>query len=131
MAGEASHKKKGKLSRQESNRSGKGSEVEDKPIAGASSTQDKTSGGLRVYKIVVLGDGGVGKSGEGVTLCFWTASMPYFVAVTLQFVNHSFLDYHDPTIGNNYRVSVQLMSKHLMSRYDCRGFVPKTSRHRW
>jgi hypothetical protein len=114
MAGEASHKKKGKLSRQESNRSGKGSEVEDKPIAGASSTQDKTSGGLRVYKIVVLGDGGVGKS-----------------AVTLQFVNHSFLDYHDPTIGNNYRVSVQLMSKHLMSHYDCRGFVPKTSRHRW
>lgn len=42
-----------------------------------------TSRGLRVYKIVVLGDGGVGKS-----------------AVTLQFVSHSFLDYHDPTIGN-------------------------------
>lgn len=41
-----------------------------------------TSRGLRVYKIVVLGDGGVGKS-----------------AVTLQFVSHSFLDYHDPTIG--------------------------------
>lgn len=41
-----------------------------------------TRGGLRVYKIVILGDGGVGKS-----------------AVTLQFVSHSFLDYHDPTIG--------------------------------
>lgn len=41
-----------------------------------------TSRGPRVYKIVVLGDGGVGKS-----------------AVTLQFVSHSFLDYHDPTIG--------------------------------
>ncbi|RZC40411.1 GTP-binding protein Rit1, partial [Asbolus verrucosus] len=86
MAGEASHKKKGKLSRQESNRSGKGSEVEDRPIAGASNAQDKTSGGLRVYKIVVLGDGGVGKS-----------------AVTLQFVNHSFLDYHDPTIEDSYQ----------------------------
>lgn len=43
-----------------------------------------TSRGLRVYKIVVLGDGGVGKS-----------------AVTLQFVSHSFLDYHDPTIGRS------------------------------
>lgn len=65
MAGEASQKKRGKLSRQESNRSGKSSEHEvSRAIAGASSTQDKTSGGLRVYKIVVLGDGGVGKSGK-------------------------------------------------------------------
>lgn len=63
MAGEASHKKKGKLSRQESSRSGKGTEIDvDRPIAGAS-TQDKTRSGVRVYKIVVLGDGGVGKSG--------------------------------------------------------------------
>ncbi|XP_028043629.1 GTP-binding protein Rit2 [Bombyx mandarina] len=45
-----------------------------------------TSRGLRVYKIVVLGDGGVGKS-----------------AVTLQFVSHSFLDYHDPTIEDSYQ----------------------------
>ncbi|KAG5678704.1 hypothetical protein PVAND_008352 [Polypedilum vanderplanki] len=42
--------------------------------------------GLRVYKIVILGDGGVGKS-----------------AVTLQFVSHSFLDYHDPTIEDSYQ----------------------------
>ncbi|KAG8040462.1 hypothetical protein G9C98_002458 [Cotesia typhae] len=40
----------------------------------------------RIYKIVVLGDGGVGKS-----------------AVTLQFVTHSFLEYHDPTIEDSYR----------------------------
>ncbi|XP_050514192.1 GTP-binding protein Rit1-like [Diabrotica virgifera virgifera] len=86
MAGEASHKKKGKISRQESNRSGKDSEIDvDRPIAGAS-TQDKTRSGIRVYKIVVLGDGGVGKS-----------------AVTLQFVSHSFLDYHDPTIEDSYQ----------------------------
>ncbi|XP_055303993.1 GTP-binding protein Rit2 [Sitodiplosis mosellana] len=45
-----------------------------------------TRGGLRVYKIVMLGDGGVGKS-----------------AVTLQFVSHSFLDYHDPTIEDSYQ----------------------------
>lgn len=63
MAGEASHKKKGKISRQESCRSGKESEIDvDRPIAGVS-TQDKTRTGIRVYKIVVLGDGGVGKSG--------------------------------------------------------------------
>ncbi|KAG7199943.1 hypothetical protein KM043_014378 [Ampulex compressa] len=49
-------------------------------------TQPTTRGGLRVYKIVVLGDGGVGKS-----------------AVTLQFVSHSFLDYHDPTIEDSYQ----------------------------
>lgn len=45
-----------------------------------------TRGGLRVYKIVVLGDGGVGKS-----------------ALTLQFVKHRFLDYHDPTIEDAYQ----------------------------
>ncbi|EFN86895.1 GTP-binding protein Rit2 isoform X1 [Harpegnathos saltator] len=55
---------------------------DDVPVA----TQPTTRGGLRVYKIVVLGDGGVGKS-----------------AVTLQFVNHRFLDYHDPTIEDSYQ----------------------------
>lgn len=40
----------------------------------------------RVHQVVVLGAGGVGKS-----------------AVTLQFVSHSFLDYHDPTIEDSYR----------------------------
>lgn len=66
MAGEASssHKRKTKLSRQESSKSGKESEIDvDHPIAGASSAQT-TRGGIRVYKIVVLGDGGVGKSGK-------------------------------------------------------------------
>ncbi|XP_050452088.1 GTP-binding protein Rit2 isoform X2 [Cataglyphis hispanica] len=48
--------------------------------------QPTTRGGLRVYKIVVLGDGGVGKS-----------------AVTLQFVSHRFLNYHDPTIEDSYQ----------------------------
>lgn len=49
-------------------------------------TQPTTRCGLRVYKIVVLGDGGVGKS-----------------AVTLQFVSHRFLNYHDPTIEDSYQ----------------------------
>ncbi|XP_012221582.1 GTP-binding protein Rit2 isoform X2 [Linepithema humile] len=49
-------------------------------------TQPTTRRGLRIYKIVVLGDGGVGKS-----------------AVTLQFVSHTFLDYHDPTIEDSYQ----------------------------
>ncbi|XP_030752692.1 GTP-binding protein Rit1-like [Sitophilus oryzae] len=87
MAGEASHKKKGKLSRQESNRSEKDSDIEtDRPPVGVSNNQNKSRPGIRVYKIVVLGDGGVGKS-----------------AVTLQFVSHSFLDYHDPTIEDSYQ----------------------------
>ncbi|KAH7960699.1 hypothetical protein HPB49_022355 [Dermacentor silvarum] len=51
--------------------------------SGHSSNQ---KGGIRVYKIVVLGDGGVGKS-----------------ALTLQFVTHSFLEYHDPTIEDAYQ----------------------------
>ncbi|KAJ8669007.1 hypothetical protein QAD02_000266 [Eretmocerus hayati] len=45
-----------------------------------------TRGGVRVYKIVVLGEGGVGKS-----------------AVTLQFVSHSFSNDHDPTIEDSYQ----------------------------
>ncbi|XP_057655743.1 GTP-binding protein Rit1-like [Diorhabda carinulata] len=86
MAGEANQKKKGKLSKQDSNRSAKDSDIEtDRPSASASNP-DKCRSGIRVYKIVVLGDGGVGKS-----------------AVTLQFVSHSFLDYHDPTIEDSYQ----------------------------
>uniref|UniRef100_A0A2P2I560 small monomeric GTPase n=1 Tax=Hirondellea gigas TaxID=1518452 RepID=A0A2P2I560_9CRUS len=46
----------------------------------------KRGGGIAVYKIVVLGEGGVGKS-----------------ALTLQFVSHSFLEYHDPTIEDAYQ----------------------------
>ncbi|XP_014213190.1 ras-like protein rasG isoform X2 [Copidosoma floridanum] len=45
-----------------------------------------TRRGVRVYKIVVLGEGGVGKS-----------------AITLQFVSHSFLIDHDPTIEDSYQ----------------------------
>lgn len=59
-----------------------GGESTSKPAA----VMQTTRGGLRVYKIVILGDGGVGKS-----------------AVTLQFVSHSFLDYHDPTIEDSYQ----------------------------
>lgn len=69
MAGEASSsnsattgKKKNKLVRQES---GKCSEIESDKCTAGSSAQT-TRGGLRVYKIVVLGDGGVGKSGKNV-----------------------------------------------------------------
>ncbi|CAH3034120.1 unnamed protein product [Pocillopora meandrina] len=43
-------------------------------------------GGLRMYKIVLLGEGGVGKS-----------------ALTMQFVSHCFVDYHDPTIEDAYQ----------------------------
>ncbi|KAH1007955.1 hypothetical protein HUJ04_005124 [Dendroctonus ponderosae] len=87
MAGEASYKKKGKLSRQESNKSSKDPEIEvDKFAVGGSNNQNKSRSGSRVYKIVVLGDGGVGKS-----------------AITLQFVSHSFLAYHDPTIEDSYQ----------------------------
>ncbi|KAB0803686.1 hypothetical protein PPYR_00656 [Photinus pyralis] len=89
MAGEVTptsgcSRKRGKLYRQESHK--KESDVEtDKPNAAINSDLN-TRGGVRVYKIVVLGDGGVGKS-----------------AVTLQFVSHSFLDYHDPTIEDSYQ----------------------------
>ncbi|GJQ78506.1 putative GTP binding protein [Trypoxylus dichotomus] len=87
MAGEActsGQKKRYKVSRQESTRSAKESEIEiDQSDTCNSHT---TRGGIRVYKIVVLGDGGVGKS-----------------AVTLQFVSHSFIDYHDPTIEDSYQ----------------------------
>lgn len=79
MAGEASsssHKRKNKLSRQESTKSsGKHeSEIEvDRPLAGVSGAQATTRGGIRVYKIVVLGDGGVGKSGSLDTCDFCTS----------------------------------------------------------
>lgn len=92
MAGEANCKKKGRLQREESNKSNKeifknGKNLEHSlQTAGTSSNSEKNTGGVRVYKIVVLGDGGVGKS-----------------AVTLQFVSHSFLDYHDPTIEDSYQ----------------------------
>ena len=49
---------------------------------------------VRRYRIVVLGDGGVGKS-----------------ALTLQYVQHNFIDYHDPTIEDAYQQVNKLKSK--------------------
>uniref|UniRef100_A0A0B6Z3J5 small monomeric GTPase n=1 Tax=Arion vulgaris TaxID=1028688 RepID=A0A0B6Z3J5_9EUPU len=46
---------------------------------------NQMSRGRRKYKIVILGDGGVGKS-----------------ALVIQFVCHRFLEYHDPTIEDSY-----------------------------
>ncbi|KAI8789226.1 GTP-binding protein Rit2 [Biomphalaria glabrata] len=43
------------------------------------------SRGRRKYKLVILGDGGVGKS-----------------ALVIQFVCHRFLEYHDPTIEDSF-----------------------------
>ncbi|XP_064082053.1 LOW QUALITY PROTEIN: GTP-binding protein Rit2-like [Macrobrachium nipponense] len=59
------------------------------PTTGQNNTaanQPQTRNGTKVYRIVVLGEGGVGKS-----------------ALTLQFVSHSFLEYHDPTIEDAYQ----------------------------
>ncbi|XP_054756349.1 GTP-binding protein Rit1-like [Lytechinus pictus] len=53
--------------------------------ANATSSASNTKAKMKVYKIVLLGQGGVGKS-----------------ALTLQFVTHSFLEYHDPTIEDAY-----------------------------
>merc|ERR1712142_1403190 len=52
---------------------------------GSASANVGTSRVIR-YRIVVLGDGGVGKS-----------------ALTLQYVQHNFIDYHDPTIEDAYQ----------------------------
>ncbi|XP_067878978.1 GTP-binding protein Rit1 isoform X1 [Heterodontus francisci] len=49
------------------------------------------SSGIREYKIVMLGAGGVGKS-----------------AMTMQFISHRFLDYHDPTIEDAYKTRVRI-----------------------
>ncbi|XP_003214565.2 GTP-binding protein Rit2 isoform X1 [Anolis carolinensis] len=50
-----------------------------------------SSGGLREYKVVMLGSGGVGKS-----------------AMTMQFISHRFPDYHDPTIEDAYKTQVRI-----------------------
>ncbi|KAL5004837.1 hypothetical protein ScPMuIL_018293 [Solemya velum] len=46
---------------------------------------------VRRYKLVILGDGGVGKS-----------------ALVIQFVSHRFLDYHDPTIEDAYQKQARI-----------------------
>ena len=53
------------------------------------------------YRIVVLGDGGVGKS-----------------ALTLQYVQHNFIDYHDPTIEVSPGVSSVICVTFLISAQD-------------
>ena len=50
-----------------------------------SAPQSHTGQPAQRYRLVVLGDGGVGKS-----------------ALTLQYVQRNFLDYHDPTIEDAY-----------------------------
>ncbi|XP_060062577.1 GTP-binding protein Rit1-like [Ylistrum balloti] len=47
--------------------------------------------GVRDYKVVILGDGGVGKS-----------------ALVIQFVCHRFLEYHDPTIEDAYQQQARI-----------------------
>lgn len=61
--------------------------------------------GNRVYKVVILGQGGVGKSGK-LVVCYSGRTLPwiirtcgFLIALTLQFVSHIFQEDHDPTIG--------------------------------
>lgn len=67
--------------------------------------------GLRRYRIVVLGDGGVGKS-----------------ALTLQYVQHNFIDYHDPTIEDAYQQRTVIDSEPcLLDILDTAGQVEFTA----
>lgn len=57
-----------------------------------------------------------------------------FTAVTLQFVSHSFLDYHDPTIGKLLvRLSLNLEGKRTIITFIsiCRRFISTASDYRW
>jgi Ras-like without CAAX 2 len=71
----------------------------------------RPSVGLRRYRIVVLGDGGVGKS-----------------ALTLQYVQHNFIDYHDPTIEDAYQQRTVIDSEPcLLDILDTAGQVEFTA----
>ncbi|XP_051901760.1 GTP-binding protein Rit1 [Pristis pectinata] len=59
--------------------------------AASNRPSSSSAGGIREYKIVMLGAGGVGKS-----------------AMTMQFISHRFLDYHDPTIEDAYKTRVRI-----------------------
>merc|ERR1712083_493596 len=72
----------GKIKTPSANKTG----VMSAPGGSAGQVSNSGNSGLRRYRIVVLGDGGVGKS-----------------ALTLQYVQHNFIDYHDPTIEDAYR----------------------------
>jgi len=81
--------------------------------SGGSAGQISNSGnsGLRRYRIVVLGDGGVGKS-----------------ALTLQYVQHNFIDYHDPTIEDAYQQRTVIDSEPcLLDILDTAGQVEFTA----
>lgn len=52
------------------------------------------------YKLVVLGDGGVGKS-----------------SLTIQMVQNHFIAYYDPTIEDSYRKQVEFFLKKIFFRY--------------
>lgn len=58
---------------------------------GSTSSASGGRDGPRVYRIVILGEGGVGKS-----------------ALVIQFVSHRFLDYHDPTIEDAYQQQARI-----------------------
>ena len=74
-------------------------------------SSSRQSAGLRRYRIVVLGDGGVGKS-----------------ALTLQYVQHNFIDYHDPTIEDAYQQRTVIDSEPcLLDILDTAGQVEFTA----
>lgn len=56
-----------------------------------STSSSSSRPGTRVYKLVILGEGGVGKS-----------------ALVIQFVSHRFTDFHDPTIEDAYQQQARI-----------------------
>merc|ERR1712010_108522 len=82
-------------------------------IGGSSGGQVSNTGnsGLRRYRIVVLGAGGVGKS-----------------ALTLQYVQHNFFEHHDPTIEDAYQQRTVIDSEPcLLDILDTAGQVEFTA----
>merc|ERR1711953_62616 len=74
-------------------------------------TSSGASNEVKRYRIVVLGDGGVGKS-----------------ALTLQYVQHNFIDYHDPTIEDAYQQRTVIDSEPcLLDILDTAGQVEFTA----
>ena len=57
-----------------------------------------------MHKVVVLGECAVGKSGLivlRVVASPRSQSFSCFAALTMQYVRHQFVDYHNPTLGEH------------------------------